>query len=333
MTNANGSATPATEMHKVNLSQVVAWVRLGLSESKIYVLFLVLVLISSIASPAFVTEFNITNLLSQASLIGILALAQFLVILIGGFDLSVAGVMAFGSVLTASIAPQSVPLALLVTLSAGAGLGLLSGLAVTYGRVHPMIATIGVMGIARGLAFAITEKSILVPAAIVGPYQFTVGVLSGPTIIWIVLTLMLAWFLARTRIGRHIYAVGGNERTARLAGIAVNRLKLMIYSLAGSLSGLAGIALVVRSSSGVPMGGTNWELDTIAAVVIGGTRMFGGEGNVVKAMVGVLIYLMISNIMNLVSLNPYYQDIVKAAFIVVIVGASATSMRRKRVSQ
>jgi ribose transport system permease protein len=209
---------------------------------------------------------------------------------------------------------------------------LVSGVAVTLGRVPPMIATLGIAGIARGLAFAVTEKSMLVPYKIVAPLQVSLGVFGGPTIVWMVLTLVFGWFFARTRIGRHLYAIGGNERTARLAGIEVNRLKLLIYSFAGALSGIGGIGLVIRSSSGSPQAGTNWELDTIAAIVIGGTRLFGGEGNVVNAMLGVLIYEMIDNIMNLVSLNPYYQDIVKAAVIIIVVGTSVTRGRRRRAS-
>ncbi|MBV8276502.1 MAG: ABC transporter permease [Verrucomicrobia bacterium] len=270
--------------------------------------------------------------MSQCSLVGLLALGQYLVVLIGGFDLSVAGIMALGSVLVAWIAPHSVSLAALAALATGAALGFVSGLAVTLGRVPPLIATLGVMGIARGLAFAVTEKSILVPASILAPLQASFGVLGGPTIVWILLIVVFGWYLGRTRVGRHLYAIGGNEQTARLAGIEVDRLKVFIYTLAGSLSGLAGIALVIRSSSGVPHAGANWELDTIAAIVIGGTRLFGGECNVVNAMVGVLIYQMIGNIMNLVSLNPYYQDIVKAAVIIAVVGTSVTRNCRRRAS-
>jgi ribose/xylose/arabinose/galactoside ABC-type transport system permease subunit len=173
---------------------------------------------------------------------------------------------------------------------------------------------------------------MLVPYKIVSPFQASFGVFSGPTIAWVVLTLVFAWCLARTRIGRHVYPIGGNERTARLAGVEVNRLKLFVYTLAGALSGLGGIGLVIRSSSGSPQAGTNWELDTIAAIVIGGTRLFGGEGNIVNAMLGVLIYEMIDNIMNLVSLNPYYQDIVKAAVIIIVVGTSVTRTHRRRGS-
>jgi ABC-type sugar transport system ATPase subunit/ribose/xylose/arabinose/galactoside ABC-type transport system permease subunit len=331
VTNHPPLGAPMTRPREGQNARFWAGVRGFFFQVRIITLLLILVVTASFASPVFLTPLNIKNVLSQCSLIGVLALAQYLVVLIGGFDLSVAAIMALGSVLVAWIAPHSVNLAVLAALGTGAGLGFVSGLAITVGRVPPLIATLGVMGIARGLAFAVTEKSILVPAKILAPFQVSFGVFGGPTIVWIVLTLLLGWCLARMRLGRHLYAIGGNERTARLAGIEVDRLKLFIYALAGGLSGLGGIGLVIRSSSGVPHAGANWELDTIAAIVIGGTRLFGGEGSIVNAMMGVLIYQMIGNIMNLVSLNPYYQDIVKAAVIIIVVGTSVTRTRRRRV--
>jgi ribose transport system permease protein len=299
-----------------------------LAGNEILVVLVVFAVLASLASPTFLTDTNFKNILNQASVLGILACAQFLVVLIGGFDLSVAAIMALSSVIFASLAPASPPLAILAAMSAGTLLGSLSGIAVTFGRVTPMIATLGVMGIARGLAFVVTEKSVLVSRALLAPAKFSLWIFSAPVMMWALLALVLAWVLSRTRFGRNLYAIGGNERSARLAGIPVRLRQITVYALAGALSALAGLALVVRTSSGVPHVGAGWELDAIAAIVIGGARLFGGEGSILKAMVGVIIYQMIANVMNLVSLDPFYQDIVKAAVIVIVVGVSVMRARR-----
>lgn len=297
------------------------------SGNEIYLALLLIGLLASLASPVFLTETNLRNILNQASILGILACAQFLVVLIGGFDLSVAAIMALASVIFATLAPGSVPLALLAALAAGAALGALSGVAVTFGRVAPLIATLGVMGIARGMAFVVSEKSVAVPEALIAPAKAGIWLFSVPVLIWIAIAAILANILGRTRFGRNLYAIGGNERSARLAGIPVRLRQITVYTLSGLLSGIAGLVLVVRTSSGVPQIGEGWELDAIAAIVIGGARLFGGEGNIVKAMVGVLIYQMIANIMNLVNLDPFYQDIVKAVVIITVVGLSVMRSR------
>jgi ribose transport system permease protein len=313
---------------RTSLPGSLASIRSLIGGNEIVFVLAVLVALASFASPAFLTETNIRNVLNQASILGILALGQFLVVLVGGFDLSVAAVMALASVVFASLAPTSMVLATCAALGVGAGLGLLSGVAVTIGRVTPMIATLGVMGIARGLAFVVLEKSVLVPRELLEPMQVSAWIFSGPVLAWIVLTAALAWVLSQTRFGRNLYAIGGNERSARLAGISVLHRKLAVYTLSGLLSSLAGLALVVRTSSGVPQIGAGWELDTIAAIVIGGARLFGGEGSIVRAMVGVVIYQMIANVMNLVSLDPFYQAITKSAVIVIVVGVSVMRARR-----
>lgn len=301
-----------------------------LGAADILVVLVVLGLAASFASPVFLTQTNIQNILNQASVLGILACGEFLVILIGGFDLSVAAILALSSVIFARLAPTSIPLAILAPLATGAALGLFSGVAVTAGRVAPLIATLGVMGIARGLAFVVAEKSIAVPATLLEPAKGTLWILSVPVLVWLIVAAVLAWVLSSTRFGRNLYAIGGNERAARLAGIPIHARQIAVYVLSGGLSALAGLALVVRTSSGVPQIGDGWELDAIAAIVIGGARLFGGEGNILKAMVGVIIYQMIANIMNIVSLDPFYQDIVKAAVIVVVVGVSVMRTRRSQ---
>ncbi len=284
--------------------------------------------LASFISPTFLTETNIRNILNQSSILGILACAQFLVVLVGGFDLSVAAVMALSSVIFASLAPTSLPLAMAAGLVAGSFLGLLNGLATTFGRVTPMIATLGVMGIARGFAFVVSEKSVSVPRDLLAYGRTTLWILSVPAVAWVAVALVLAWILAYTRLGRNLYAIGGNARAARLAGIPVTSRQITAYTLSGLLSSFAGLLLVVRTSSGVPHVGDGWELDAIAAIVIGGTRLFGGEGSLLKAMLGVIIYQMIANVMNLAGLDPFYQNIVKAIVIVAVVSISVMRSRR-----
>ena len=301
-----------------------------LSGNEIILVLILIAILGSFLSPVFLTETNVRNILNQASVLGILACAQFLVVMIGGFDLSVAAVMALSSVVFATLGPASPPLGIAASLASGAALGLLNGVAVTFGRVTPMIATLGVMGIARGFAFVVTEKSIAVPRPLLAPAKTTIWIFTTPVVIWLAIALILAWILARTRFGRNLYAIGGNERSARLAGVPVVRRQIAVYVLSGALSALAGLALVVRTSSGVPHVGAGWELDAIAAIVIGGARLFGGEGSILKAMVGVIIYQTIANIMNLASLDPFYQDIVKATVIVIVVSVSVMQGRRSR---
>lgn len=285
--------------------------------------FLVLVAFAAaaaFASPAFLSPNNLGNLFTQSALLGILAVAQFIVVVSGGFDLSVAAVMAFSSLVFAHfIWLGPLPAALLAVL-AGAGCGLFNGLVIAKGRVQPLIATLAMMGIARGLALSISEKSILIDDPAIAALRSFGGLLSVPTLVWLVVVAVAASWLALTRQARHLYAVGGNEMTARLAGVGVDRIKIGVYVFSGLLSGLAGTVLVVRSSSGVPLGGMGWELDTIAAIVIGGVNLFGGEGRLLRAMAGVLIYQMIANIMNLSGVDPFYQDIVRAGVIVAAVG-------------
>jgi ribose/xylose/arabinose/galactoside ABC-type transport system permease subunit len=253
-------------------------------------------------------------------MLGILSIGQFLVIVVGGFDLSVAAVMAFSSVLIARYAGTNVGLAVSLALIASLACGLVNGLSVTKGRVQPLIATLAMMGVARGLAFTVSEKGLLVSNSLLAHFSSPSGGLSAPTLIWFFLVAVFWLLLRQTRFGLHVYAIGGGETTSHLAGINEARIKLTIYALSGLVSGIAGLVLVLRTTSGAPTVGTGWELDTIAAIVIGGTRLFGGEGSLLKAMAGVLIYQIIANFMNLTGVDPFYQSIVRALLTIFAVG-------------
>ena len=309
--------------------------RKWLAQYDVFVILVGFAMLASVISPAFLTAGNFGNLLTQSALLGMLAVAQFLVVVSGGFDLSVAAVMALSSlVFASSIGYGPLPAAILAVLAGGA-CGLFSGLVIARGRVQPLIATLAMMGIARGLALSISERSILVNDPTMAALRGLGGVLSVPTLVWLAVAAVAAVWLTFSRQTLHIYAIGGNEATARLAGVGVSGLKVGVYTASGLLAGLAGVVLVIRSSSGVPLGGMGWELDTIAAIVIGGTNLFGGEGRLLRAMASVLIYQMIANVMNLSALDPFYQDIVRAGVIVAAVGLSIYRQRRagRRVAQ
>jgi ribose/xylose/arabinose/galactoside ABC-type transport system permease subunit len=308
---------------------IASIVRRRAGQLDVFLILAVLLVIACWLSPAFLSVSNLGNLLTQTAVLGILATGQFLVVLIGGFDLSVAAVMALSSVLIARHADTNLSIAIAEGLLAAAGCGLASGIAIVKGRVQPLITTLAMMGIARGLAFSVSEKGLLTSNPLIAAMSSQGGLLTPPTIIWIILAVTTAAWLGLTRAGLHCYAIGGNETTSRLAGVRADRLKIGIYTMAGLLSGVAGLALVIRSSSGVPNGGAGWELDSIAGIVIGGARLFGGEGNLLKAMAGVLIYQLIANVMNLTGVDPYYQSIVRAAVIVVAVGLSVLRQRQQ----
>ena len=311
----------------LGLRGVPARLRDFVAGNDIFVILLVIGAIAALVSPAFLSTRNLSNLLTQSALLGILSVGQFLVVISGGFDLSVAAVMALSSVVLASNAAIGLVPAALLAVAVGVGCGVFNGIVVTIGRVVPLIATLAMIGIARGLAFSISERSILVRDPLLNTLRSNDGFLSLPTMIWFAVVIVAVIWFRTTRQALHVYAIGGNEQTARLAGVAVNAVKLGVYSVSGLLSGIAGVVLVIRSNSGVPLGGSGWELDSIASIVIGGTNLFGGEGSLLHAMAGVLIYQMIANIMNLTGVDPYYQNILRAAVIIVAVGLSILRQR------
>lgn len=318
-------STNVNEQRYVRL--LANWLR-RLAGKDVYLVLIGFVGLAGFLNPAFLGAANLSNLMSQSALLGILAIAQFIVVVSGGFDLSVAAVMALSSLVFASTVHMGAGTAAVLAVASGGACGLFNGLAITRGKVQPLLATLAMMGIARGLALSISERSILVNDPGIGMVRtFTFGIFTVPTIVWFIIAAIAIWAISVSRLALHVYAVGGNSVTARLAGVNVELVKMGVYVTSGLLSGLAGIILVIRSSSGVPLGGMGWELDTIAAVVIGGTSLFGGEGRLGRALAGVLIFKMIANTMNLAGLDPFYQDIVRAAVIIAAVGFSIWRQR------
>jgi inositol transport system permease protein len=294
-----------------------------LSKYGILIALLVICVILSIATPYFFTVQNLVIVLRQVSVNGILAIGVTFVIIAGGIDLSLGSVVALTGVVAASFAhPGAYPLIvpLLIGLLTGALVGVINGLTITIGRVAPFIVTLGMMTMARGLALVWSDGR---PVTNLSPaFNFIGGgdVLYIPVpILLFVLVIVVAYILLNyTTTGRYIYAVGGNEQAARASGIRVNAVKMFAYIMCSGLAALAGIVLASRITTGQPNAGVAYELDAIAAVVIGGTSLLGGRGTVTGTVIGVLIIGVINNGLDLLNVSSYYQQIIKG---VIIIGA------------
>ncbi len=283
--------------------------------------FLLLVLALSLLSDRFLTLNNLTNILRQSTINGIIAVGMTLVILTRGIDLSVGSILALSAVVTSDLLQRGwpVPLGISFGLALGGLLGLISGLLVTRIRVPPFIATLGMMTFARGLALTYTQGRPVtgLPEA----FRFLGTGSLGPVPMPIVLAAVvfgLGFFaLRRMKFGEYLYAIGNNEIAARLSGIPVGRYVTSAYVIIGALSALAGQILIARLNSAQPVAGLGFEFDAIAAVVVGGTSFEGGEGTLFGTLLGVLIIAVINNGLNLLDVPSFYQGVVKGAVIAV----------------
>lgn len=298
-----------------------------LMEQKSLIALLVLIAIVSTLSPNFFTINNLFNILQQTSVNAIMAVGMTLVILTSGIDLSVGSLLALTGAVAASIVGIEVNalVAVAAALALGAAIGAVTGVIVAKGRVRAFIATLVMMLLLRGVTMVYTNGSpvntgFTENADLFG--WFGIGrPLGVPTPVWIMGIVFLAarYMLHHTRLGRYIYALGGNEAATRLSGINVNKIKIIVYSLCGLLASLAGIIEVARLSSAQPTAGTGYELDAIAAVVLGGTSLAGGKGRIVGTLIGALILGFLNNGLNLLGVSSYYQMIVKAVVILLAV--------------
>ncbi|MFJ9496663.1 ABC transporter permease [Brevibacillus centrosporus] len=290
-----------------------------LRKYNLFFLLAVFIVIGSALSPKFLTIQNFLNLLQQSAVVGIISIGMTFVIIVAGIDLSVGSVIALAGMATALAIPYTgVFGAILLGLIAGAVMGYINGLVTTKLKVPAFIATMAMMVAARGLALLFTDGKPVynLPESFrfFGKNLFDRIPVSG--IIWIVLTILAVLVLRYTTFGRKLYAIGGNSQSAHLSGIQVNRYITYTYIISGVLSALAGIVLASWLTVGQPTAGKSIELDAIAAVVLGGTSLFGGIGGVGGTFVGVLLMSMITNIFNLLGLSSYFQSIFMGAIIV-----------------
>lgn len=295
-----------------------------LSKYGIFIAFLFICILLTIATPYFLTTQNVLIVLRQVSINGILAIGVTFVIITGGIDLSLGSVLALAGVVAAGFAhPGDYPLIVPVAagLLTGVLIGWINGLTITLGKVAPFIVTLGMMTIARGLALVWSEGRPVTNLA--SPFNYIGGgdwlYIPVPILLFVLVIIVSSVILKYMRVGRYIFAVGGNENAAKASGIRVNRVKMFAYIICGGLAGLAGIVLAARINTGQPNAGIAYELDAIAAVVIGGTSLFGGKGSIMGTVAGVLIIGVINNGLDLLNVTSYYQQIVKGAIIIAAV--------------
>lgn len=305
-----------------------------LAQYGILLVFVLLCVVLTFANPFFLTEQNISNVPRQTSINGILAIGMTYVILTGGIDLSVGSVLAFSSMVAASLVsgeqPQGVFVAIMAGLGTGAALGMVNGLLVSRFGVPPFVATLGMLSVARGLTFIYTDGT---PIPNLSPAfrtigQGFVGPVPVPVFIFAGVALLFWWVLKYTTFRRYIYAVGGNERSARTSGVNTRGVLFGAYIIAGSLAGLAGLILTARTTSALPQAGVSYELDAIAAVVIGGTSLSGGTGSVLGTVIGALIIGVINNGLDLLGVSSYYQQVIKGVIIITAVLLDVSRRRR-----
>lgn len=293
-----------------------------------------LVIILWILTPHFMTISNLLNVVQQTSINAIIAVGLTFVIITAGIDLSVGSILAFSGVVLASVlnAGIPVPIAMLTGLGVGFLCGIGNGLLISYGRLPPFISTLGLMSVARGAALLYTHGRPISGFTNSFRYLATGEILHIPipVIIMVIVYLIAHFVLTRTIFGRYTYAIGGNEEAATLSGVNVKLYKTMVYGLCGLLSGLAAIILTARLNSAQPIAGIMYELDAIAATVIGGTSLMGGEGRVTGTLIGALIMGIIRNGLNLLGVSSFLQQIVIGSVIIIAVLIDMT-LKQQRI--
>jgi len=288
---------------------------------------IVLALLTTAMNPSFLDPNNLLNLLRQVSINGLIAFGMTFVILTGGIDLSVGAILALTSALSAMMITSGVPtlIAMLVGIVIGGILGGVNGLIITKGGAAPFIASLATMTIFRGATYVFTNGNPITGKAMNNSFIFQFigrGYFFGipvPVILMMIAFIILYVLLHKMTFGRKTYALGGNEKAAFVSGIKVNITKTWIYVISGIMSSAAGMVLISRLSSAQPDAGTGFEMDAIAAVVLGGTSLAGGRGRIFGTLIGALIIGTLNNGMNLIGISSFYQQIVKGIVIIIAV--------------
>jgi inositol transport system permease protein len=323
------TTTEITETRSVNRDRFNAFMR----KYAIVFILLGMLIAMTFLSPAFLTARNLLNIVRQISVMGLIAIGVTMVIITGGIDLSSGSVLALAAVVATSLAqrldwseikfpgldvPVFVPI--VAALAVGAVCGLINGSLIARFKIPPFIATLGMMTVARGFALIYSERPV---SGLKDSYTY-IGQgepfgIPVPILILALVAIAAHVMLNNTRFGRHIYALGGNEQAARISGINISRVKIGVYTIAGLLAGLSGLVLSSRIGSGQPGLGLGYELDAIAAAVIGGTSLSGGIGTIWGTIVGALIIGVLNNGLDLLNVSAYWQTIVKGSIIVIAV--------------
>ena len=304
------------------------------SALKPLVALLLMIIAMMFLSDHFATSDNLFNVLRQVSVNVCISVGMTMVILTGGIDLSVGSILALAGAVAAGLTRDGLSFpgadlfvgftfwgGILATLLIGALLGWVNGVMITTFKVPPFIATLGMLTIARGLTMLYTGGFPITGLGKGFEYVGTGWFLGIPMPVWIALIVVIvfAFIMRHTIFGRHIYAIGGNERASLISGIKVNKVKLIVYTLAGTLAGLAGLLVTARLDSAQPNAGVSYELDSIAAVVIGGTSLSGGKGSVIGTIIGALIIGVLNNGLVLLGVSPFWQQVIKGIVILAAV--------------
>jgi ribose transport system permease protein len=299
-----------------------------------FLTLIVLFIAEAIASPYFLTSTNLSSVVRQTAVINIMALGMTLIIVSGGIDLSVGAILAMGGLLgtKAMAAGYSIPVSILIGILTGCGCGFINGILTTALRINPFIVTLGTLGIIRGLTLVISNglpvHDIPQPFSYLGEGTL----LYVPFVLWILLlcAILVHFLLENTRLGRYSFAIGSNEVAAFYAGIPVSFHTTAVYAIGGALTGLAGMIEASRLMTGQPTAGQGYELQAIAAVVIGGGSLRGGEGSVIGTLVGAFIMGLLSNGSDLLGISPYWQQAIIGA--VIILAVTFDELRKRKMS-
>lgn len=305
------------------------------AELGVFTILIVLCVALSIMSPSFFTTSNILNIFRQVSANGLIALGQLLVIISGGIDLSVGAIIAFTSIISAKLmlTGMSAALAIPLTLCVGMLVGLLNGVLISKGRIAPFIATLSTMTIFRGFTYIMTQ-GIPVYGFSDNLFKYIglgyIGQIPFPVIVTLIGFVVVGVFLKKTRTGRRIYAVGSNSEAAKMCGISITKIQMLVYALSGLLATIGGIIISSKLNAGVPQTGYGAELDAIAAVVIGGASLVGGVGFVYGTGIGTLIVGVVQNGLNLLNVYSYWQSVIVGIVILVAVLSGQINIKSNR---
>lgn len=297
-----------------------------MSELTTVIALIILMAVITIINSNFLTANNLLNLLLQVTSNALIAFGMTFVILTGGIDLSVGSILALSSALTAGLlgSGMTVTLAILSSLILGCILGMMNGLLISYGKLAPFIVTLATMTIFRGATLVYTNGNPITKGlSDTFLFQFLgQGYIVGipfPVIIMFIVFIVLYVLLHKTAFGKSVYAIGGNEKAAYISGVKLNKVKIIIYSISGMMASISGLIITSRLSSAQPTAGASYEMDAIAAVVLGGTSLSGGKGRILGTLIGALIIGVLNNGLNIIGVSAFWQQVVKGVVILIAV--------------
>ena len=297
-----------------------------MSELTTVIALIILMAVITIINSNFLTANNLLNLLLQVTSNALIAFGMTFVILTGEIDLSVGSILALSSALTAGLLGSGMPvtLAILISLILGCILGMMNGLLISYGKLAPFIVTLATMTIFRGATLVYTNGNPITKGlSDTFLFQFLgQGYIVGipfPVIIMFIVFIVLYVLLHKTAFGKSVYAIGGNEKAAYISGVKLNKVKIIIYSISGIMASISGLIITSRLSSAQPTAGASYEMDAIAAVVLGGTSLSGGKGRILGTLIGALIIGVLNNGLNIIGVSAFWQQVVKGVVILIAV--------------